>query len=1011
MSKFVFILYGLICFFALPVCGVVFDFETGTEGWVSSTSPGESGIHAVTTTTQAYSNQHSLALSTHLDYANTNLRAGVVSVMCPDNMNGQSVEAWVRPATGMTGDPSRPNGIQLFAKDQNYKSQMSVWKNIGTEIPENQWTKLVLIPTATTNQTIGDSDAGFDPERILLIGVKLGVGGYSAVSVLSTCSVDFVTADIVPLVVPESDHLFDFDLLTPDQQREQPFGYGPYWTVDPAWGADAWASNDITVANGALVVTNACFSLGAPNQSGQKGYLGVELKPNLDINNKDNRIIRAEIKLSPYMGPDMLASIFVFDQRDGRPQDGGGHRWYRSMDTRVGGKGWNELVFDLGNSTHFNTNDVALSPSDITETSLKNILKIGIQFYSNIEYSGTVTVDNVTIGGVEILTNHTNLNQGFVKRNGSAFELDGQPYRFAGNNSYYLFYKSHFMIDDLMETMQTNGIEVLRTWGFSDGTAPYAKDGDGEANGNEGCAFQPEQGLFHEPTFVNFDYVLKSAGEHGVRLIVPLVNYWSDVDNTNDYQNAYGGMAQYLDWCGIELQYGEDGKLQNKSAFYTNETVKSAYKAYVTHMLKRTNTLTGIAYKDDPTILAWELANEPRGQNGGTCNALHAWIAEMSAHLRSLDTNHLIGIGDEGFLNDAGSSDSYYNGYFGVDWEQNLALDTIDFGTVHLYPDHWEKDLEWAREWITNHVARANAIGKPVLFEEFGIRTNTAAHRDLVYLEWTELFERDGGLGADGTLVWMIAGQVNGSNEQHTALGDGFYYSDYDGFTFWEPSSTMHIIRRHAARMKGETPSHHLLVATFSDGGVIHPSGTTPVDAGSSTGFVIQASSWFHIADIQTNGATIGESFGLSSNVYIWSNVTADGILHTEFAANLATNYTPEWWLAQHGWTNDFDAAAMSDNDGDNIPTWAEYQADTIPTNPNSALTIRLIPRTNENIGIEWQGGIDAWQTLESRTGLGAADPQWNAVFTNKPPTSVTNKFSHEGITNRTRYYRLRAWR
>jgi len=108
----------------------------------------------------------------------------------------------------------------------------------------------------------------------------------------------------------------------------------------------------------------------------------------------------------------------------------------------------------------------------------------------------------------------------------------------------------------------------------------------------------------------------------------------------------------------------------------------------------------------------------------------------------------------------------------------------------------WGKDLSWATTWITEHNRIADQAGKPVVFEEYGVHAN----RDPVYHGWTGLFEA----GADGDCVWMIAGQVNGRNEDPVLLGSGFYYRDYDGFTFWEPiTSTIQIIREHAAHMAG----------------------------------------------------------------------------------------------------------------------------------------------------------------------------------------------------------------
>lgn len=56
----------------------------------------------------------------------------------------------------------------------------------------------------------------------------------------------------------------------------------------------------------------------------------------------------------------------------------------------------------------------------------------------------------------------------------------------------------------------------------------------------------------------------------------------------------------------------------------------------------------------------------------------------MSAYIKSIDSNHLVGIGDEGFIN-GGSSDYPYQGNsIGIDFAANLAISSIDFGTFHV---------------------------------------------------------------------------------------------------------------------------------------------------------------------------------------------------------------------------------------------------------------------------------------------------------------------------------------
>lgn len=87
-------------------------------------------------------------------------------------------------------------------------------------------------------------------------------------------------------------------------------------------------------------------------------------------------------------------------------------------------------------------------------------------------------------------------------------------------------------------------------------------------------------------------------------------------------------------------------------------------------------------------------------------------------------------------------------------------------------------------------------------------------------------------------------------------------------------------------------------------------------------------------------GDTGGCSFAANT---MTAAMTRARSLSAAFAAILATNQTPQWWLAQYGLTNGgagFDTAALADQDGDGMPAWQEYVADTDPTNRASVLRI-----------------------------------------------------------------------
>jgi endo-1,4-beta-mannosidase len=798
---------------------IEFNFENNNlNGWAPSTYISEQGIQNLSISTdEHYDGNSSLAMEVHIDETIEHLKAGMAVVMFPGNMKNQKMTIRIKVPEAASGHYQFPNGIQLVVKDYLDRCQMSSWKNIGEDIKTDEWVTLSFSPY---------DQADFDITKIRLAGIKIAAGTNTNPDVFTSqpfqekIYIDSIQISRASLKIPQSDNRHDFNQLTNDLQITQPFGYGPFFNTDPAWDAYAWDKNDISIKDQQIVIQSnfkeaACQII--TTESGtytqcdgkNKGYLGIELKPTVDLSNKDQRIIRAELRFDPPVFPyGMVASFFVFDNTDsGECKSDNDCLWYRSKDIVVGGPAVNEISFDLSDASQFyqEKSDPSLAFTDIQSDSLRNILKVGIQLYANQPYTGTIYLDNITIGGTENKMIFDNLNKGFVVRNGSDLELQGEPFRFAGANNYYLFYKSHYMIDDVMKTLQDNNINVLRTWGFADGKAKYSKDNDEfTPNGNEGSCFQPEAGLYYEPTFQNFDYVIKSAGEHGIRLIIPLVNYWSDMD-TIAGANNYGGMAQYLEWCGISPEY-ENGEIINKDIFFANECAKSYYKSYVQNMLNRVNTLTGIAYKNDPTILAWELANEPRchytHKEYCSQNEVYHWISEMSAFIKQNDSNHLVGVGDEGLLNQAETTDDYYNGHFGIDWEKNLSIETIDFGTVHLYPDHWQRDIEWSQNWITDHVTIAEQQSKPIVFEEFGIMYDSEFDRNDTYKRWLYLFEQTQNQATDGDLFWMIAGKVNSSKETHILEKGNMYYMDYDHFSLWEFSDTLTLIANHVQCMQ-----------------------------------------------------------------------------------------------------------------------------------------------------------------------------------------------------------------
>jgi len=208
----------------------------------------------------------------------------------------------------------------------------------------------------------------------------------------------------------------------------------------------------------------------------------------------------------------------------------------------------------------------------------------------------------------------------FVTRDGGKLMEGDKPFRFVGANMPGLVVPYDFTlrlpermalpdpweIEDAFKTLARMGMTVVRTWNLP-------MRGPDEAPQPWHYVLAP--GQFNEAAFRTIDYALASANRHGVRIILCLSA------EAGDY---LGGIGTYAAHRG-----------KRRAEFWTDPQLREDYKATARYVLARVNTVTGVPYKDDKAILAWQFGNEMH-------SASPEWLSEMAAYLKRLDPNHLV---------------------------------------------------------------------------------------------------------------------------------------------------------------------------------------------------------------------------------------------------------------------------------------------------------------------------------------------------------------------------------
>lgn len=309
----------------------------------------------------------------------------------------------------------------------------------------------------------------------------------------------------------------------------------------------------------------------------------------------------------------------------------------------------------------------------------------------------------------------------FVTTRGHQMIAGSKPYYFVGTNYWYGSLLG-------LEKDRKRGIErlkreldLLKSHGITNLRLMAGAEGSGMLNGvtRVGPPLQPEQGKFDESVLDGLDIVLNEMGKRDMRAVIFFSNNWE----------WSGGFQQYLIWNRVV----PDRWLKDKpdwdqlrdivAQFYTCSPCKAGYARQMELVLGRYNKLTKRKYIDDPTVMAWELANEPRPMRPAANEAYKQWIAETAAAIKRRAPKQLVTIGHEGWI---GTQDVKL-------FEEIHADKNVDYLTIHIWPKNWgwfangkladeyQKALSETIRYINENLRVAEKLNKPLVIEEFGL--------------------------------------------------------------------------------------------------------------------------------------------------------------------------------------------------------------------------------------------------------------------------------------------------
>lgn len=351
----------------------------------------------------------------------------------------------------------------------------------------------------------------------------------------------------------------------------------------------------------------------------------------------------------------------------------------------------------------------------------------------------------------------TNAFTRFITRDGDQLKDGNEVFRFISVNTpningHYDGYKntnpeSGYLYDPMelsyemeayFKDMIQMGVTVIRTWGIT------VEDGSGEF---EGLVTGPY--TYNETAFRRIDKMLELCNKYRIRVILCLVKqnkYWG---STGSFADLYGG-----------------------GDYYSTPAVKEGFKDLLKTFANRKNHYTGLRYKDDKAIMAWEFGNEVPNDKG-------PWIAEMAGYLKKIAPDQLI------------ADPRRANGVQQMRENVEDVLTSnrhIDIVKTRQYPNYRNSVSELWSE----------CKGKrPLIIDEFQRMEG-----------FKEVLDEIANTGVSGGLLWSLMkpqykGGIGGHALFHSYSWGGSRWPGFDSGEYFDERKNLMLIREYGYRIRG----------------------------------------------------------------------------------------------------------------------------------------------------------------------------------------------------------------